>query len=87
MVELGLLSHTTLVVYHDHAWVNFTQGVRQNTPVVCASSVCPHAPPSVDVFVLFAATCVCVCVSRLSWPRLSVYANGPYTESDDMVAT
>jgi hypothetical protein len=30
---------------------------------------------------------VCVSLSHASWPRLTVYANGPYTESDDMVAT
>ena len=48
-----------------------------------------HAPPSIDVFVLFAATCVCVCVSHASIlaAALTVYANGSYTESDDMVAT
>ena len=66
----GLLSHDSGCVYNDHAWVNCAQAVRYNTPVVC-----PHAPPSVDVFVLFAATYVCVCLSRLVWPRLTVYAN------------
>ena len=77
-----LLSYTTLVVYHDHAWVNCAQNVRQNTPVVCAR---------MRLHLLMCLYClpprVCVCLLLLSWPRLTVYANGPYTESDDMVAT
>ena len=70
----GLLSHDSGCVYNDHAWVNCAQCVGHNTPVVC-----PRAPPSVDVFcVVCCHVCVCVSFSRLFWPRLTVYANGPY---------
>ena len=76
-----LLSYTTLVVYHDHAWVHCAQYVRHNTPVVCAR---------MRLHLLTRLYCLPprVCVSHASLgSRLTVYVNGPDTVSDDMVAT